>query len=66
VGFYQEFPASVDKTIQRFAYYALDDGRRETKVSRYLAKRIDALPITRDYMMTAPASQEVAGSRRAA
>ena len=31
-----------------------------------LAKRIDALPITRDYMMTAPASQEVAGSRRAA
>lgn len=41
-GFYQEFPLGVDRTVQRFAYYALDDGRRETKVSRYLALRIDA------------------------
>ena len=31
VGFYQEFPMGIDKTIQRFAYYALDDNRRETK-----------------------------------
>jgi phenylpropionate dioxygenase-like ring-hydroxylating dioxygenase large terminal subunit len=41
VGFYQEFPLGVDKTVQRFAYYALPDARRETKISRYLAKRID-------------------------
>ena len=41
VGFYQEFPVAVDRTIQRFCYYALPDARRETKVSRYLAKRID-------------------------
>ncbi len=53
VGFYQEFPASVDKTIQRFAYYALDDGRRETKVSRYLAKRIDALTGMEDTQLIA-------------
>ena len=43
VGFYQEYPVAVDKTIQRFSYYALDDDRRETKLSRYLAERIDKL-----------------------
>jgi phenylpropionate dioxygenase-like ring-hydroxylating dioxygenase large terminal subunit len=41
VGFYQEFPTGIDSTIQRFSYYALPDARRETKLSRYLAKRID-------------------------
>jgi phenylpropionate dioxygenase-like ring-hydroxylating dioxygenase large terminal subunit len=41
VGFYQEYPTGIDGTIQRFSYYALPDARRETKVSRYLAKRID-------------------------
>ena len=37
----------IDKTIERFAYYALDDSRRETKISRYLAKRIDELTGTK-------------------
>jgi phenylpropionate dioxygenase-like ring-hydroxylating dioxygenase large terminal subunit len=41
IGFYQEFPISVDKTIQRFAYYALPDNRREMKLARYLSGRID-------------------------
>lgn len=43
IGFYQEFPVTVDRTIQRFAYYALPDSRRETRVSRYLGSRIDRI-----------------------
>jgi phenylpropionate dioxygenase-like ring-hydroxylating dioxygenase large terminal subunit len=53
VGFYQEFPLGVDKTIQRFSYYALGDNRRETKVSRYLAKRIDELTGVEDSQLIA-------------
>jgi phenylpropionate dioxygenase-like ring-hydroxylating dioxygenase large terminal subunit len=41
IGFYQDIPLSVGRTAQRFGYYALPDGRRETNASRYLAKRID-------------------------
>jgi phenylpropionate dioxygenase-like ring-hydroxylating dioxygenase large terminal subunit len=43
VGFYQEFPLAVDKTVQRIAYYARPDGRREARASRYLAQRIDSI-----------------------
>ena len=53
VGFYQEFPTGVDKTIQRFAYYALPDARRETRASRYLAKRIDDLTGVEDTQLIA-------------
>jgi phenylpropionate dioxygenase-like ring-hydroxylating dioxygenase large terminal subunit len=53
VGFYQEFPVGVDKTVQRFSYYALDDNRRETKASRYLAKRIDELTGMEDTQLIA-------------
>jgi phenylpropionate dioxygenase-like ring-hydroxylating dioxygenase large terminal subunit len=41
VGFYQEFPVAVDKTVQRFAYYGTPDNRREMKLARYLSSRID-------------------------
>ena len=42
IGFYQEFPVAVGKTIQRMAYYALpDDGRGSRR--RYLAHRIDRI-----------------------
>lgn len=41
VGFYQELPFEVGKTVQRMAYYAPPDDRREAKVARYLAHRID-------------------------
>jgi phenylpropionate dioxygenase-like ring-hydroxylating dioxygenase large terminal subunit len=41
VGFYQEFPLAPDKTLQRFAYYARPDKRREMKLARYLSSRID-------------------------
>jgi phenylpropionate dioxygenase-like ring-hydroxylating dioxygenase large terminal subunit len=53
VGFYQEYPVAVDKTIQRFSYYALDDDRRETKLSRYLAERIDKLTGMEDTQLIA-------------
>jgi phenylpropionate dioxygenase-like ring-hydroxylating dioxygenase large terminal subunit len=41
VGFYQEFPIGIDRTLQRAAYYALPDGRREMKLARYLTRRIE-------------------------
>lgn len=41
VGFYQEFPITEGKTLQRFAYYARPDARREMKIARYLSERID-------------------------
>ena len=41
IGFYQEFPLGVDRTVQRSAYYALPEATREMKAARYLASRID-------------------------
>jgi hypothetical protein len=41
VGFYQELPIEVGKTVQRMAYYAPAADSREAKVARYLAHRID-------------------------
>lgn len=39
--FYQEFPLSVDRTIQRSGAYRYKDEDRALKLSRYLASRID-------------------------
>lgn len=41
IGFYQEHPLAVDRTVQRIAYYGLPDERREMKLARYLSYRID-------------------------
>jgi phenylpropionate dioxygenase-like ring-hydroxylating dioxygenase large terminal subunit len=41
VGFYQEYPVSTGRTLQRGANYALPDPRREMKLARYLSTRID-------------------------
>ena len=41
VGFYQEWPVAVDRTMQRSASYALPDERREMRLARYLSDRID-------------------------
>jgi len=51
VGFYQEFPVSTGKTIQRSAYYALPDARREMKTARYLASRIDRVTSREDVQL---------------
>jgi phenylpropionate dioxygenase-like ring-hydroxylating dioxygenase large terminal subunit len=41
VGFYQELPLDVGKTVQRMAYYSPPGDGRRAKVARYLAHRID-------------------------
>jgi phenylpropionate dioxygenase-like ring-hydroxylating dioxygenase large terminal subunit len=41
IGFYQEWPVSPDRTIQRGRQFALPDPRREMKLARHLALRID-------------------------
>jgi len=48
VGFYQEFPVAIDRTIQRGASYALPDARREMRLARYLAARIDRVTSRED------------------
>ena len=48
VSFYQEFPITIDRTIQRSAGYALPDERREMKLARYLARRIDRVTSRED------------------
>jgi phenylpropionate dioxygenase-like ring-hydroxylating dioxygenase large terminal subunit len=48
VSFYQEFPIAIDRTIQRGASYALPDERREMKLARYLAGRIDRVTSRED------------------
>jgi phenylpropionate dioxygenase-like ring-hydroxylating dioxygenase large terminal subunit len=47
-GFYQELPIAPDCTIQRMGYYARPDQRRETRLSRYLARRIDRMTGSED------------------
>jgi hypothetical protein len=41
IGFYQEIPLDVGRTIQRMAYYAPPGDSREARAARYLAHRID-------------------------
>jgi len=53
VGFYQEFPVAADKTVQRIAYYARPDSRREARLSRYLAHRIDKITLKEDAQLIA-------------
>jgi phenylpropionate dioxygenase-like ring-hydroxylating dioxygenase large terminal subunit len=51
VGFYQELPLSVNKTIQRMAYYAPPVETREARVARYLAHRIDKMTGAEDVQL---------------
>jgi phenylpropionate dioxygenase-like ring-hydroxylating dioxygenase large terminal subunit len=48
IGFYQEFPISVGRTLQRGASYGLPDDRREMRLARYLADRIDRVTSRED------------------
>jgi carnitine monooxygenase subunit len=48
IGFYQEWPVAVDRTVQRGASYALADERREMKLARYLSERIDRVTTRED------------------
>jgi phenylpropionate dioxygenase-like ring-hydroxylating dioxygenase large terminal subunit len=51
VGFYQEIPIGIGKTVQRVAYYARPDARREARVARYLAHRIDKITGAEDVQL---------------
>lgn len=51
VGFYQEFPLGVGRTLQRSAAYALPDPRREMKLARYLTRRIDRVTSREDVQL---------------
>ncbi len=41
IGYYQEWPVTIERTVQRGNYYGLADARREMKLARYLVNRID-------------------------
>ncbi len=41
IGYYQEWPLGIERTVQRGNYYGLSDVRREMKLARYLVNRID-------------------------
>jgi len=43
VGFYQELPLALGRSLQRGAYYGLPDNRREMRLARYLSRRIDGI-----------------------
>ena len=43
IGFYQEIPLSVDRTVQRMSYYQPQGGSREDLAARALAHRIDRI-----------------------
>jgi phenylpropionate dioxygenase-like ring-hydroxylating dioxygenase large terminal subunit len=51
VGFYQEVPLGVGKTIQRMAYYAPQSDSREARAARYLAHRIDKMTGAEDVQL---------------
>jgi phenylpropionate dioxygenase-like ring-hydroxylating dioxygenase large terminal subunit len=51
VGFYQEVPLSVGKTIQRMSYYASPQMSREARAARYLAHRIDRMTGAEDVQL---------------
>jgi phenylpropionate dioxygenase-like ring-hydroxylating dioxygenase large terminal subunit len=51
IGFYQEFPVAIDRTLQRGAYYGLPDDRREAKLARYLSRRIDRSTGAEDHQL---------------
>jgi Ring hydroxylating alpha subunit (catalytic domain) len=48
VGFYQEYPLAIGRTVQRYAYYGRPDERREMKLARYLSYRIDRITSAED------------------
>ena len=41
IGYYQEWPVTIERTVQRGNYYGMADDRREMKLARYLVNRID-------------------------
>jgi phenylpropionate dioxygenase-like ring-hydroxylating dioxygenase large terminal subunit len=51
IGYYQEWPLGVDRTLQRGNIYGLPDDRREMRLARYLAMRIDREATREDHQL---------------
>jgi phenylpropionate dioxygenase-like ring-hydroxylating dioxygenase large terminal subunit len=51
IGYYQEWPLSVGQTVQRGCFYGHPDERREMKLARYLAARIDRESTREDHQL---------------
>jgi phenylpropionate dioxygenase-like ring-hydroxylating dioxygenase large terminal subunit len=51
IGYYQEWPLAVDRTLQRGNIYGLQDDRREMRLARYLAMRIDREATREDHQL---------------
>jgi carnitine monooxygenase subunit len=51
IGYYQEWPLDVQRTLQRGSFYALPDDRREMKLARYLALRIERETAREDHQL---------------
>jgi len=51
IGYYQEWPLSVGRTVQRGCLYGLPDDRREMKLARYLALRIERETTREDHQL---------------
>ena len=62
VMFYQEFPLSVDRTLQRGCSYAYRDETRELRAARYLSKRIDRVTDGEDAQLIVWSSEAVLSS----
>ncbi|MGE0211946.1 MAG: aromatic ring-hydroxylating dioxygenase subunit alpha [Parvibaculaceae bacterium] len=50
-NFYQEYPVGIDRTMQRYGLYGLNDDRREMKLARYLSRRIDKATSAEDHQL---------------
>ena len=51
IGYYQEWPLSVGRTVQRGCLYGHPDDRREMKLARYLALRIERETTREDHQL---------------
>jgi phenylpropionate dioxygenase-like ring-hydroxylating dioxygenase large terminal subunit len=51
IGYYQEWPISVQRTFQRGSFYGLRDDRRDMKLARYLAFRIERETTREDHQL---------------
>jgi phenylpropionate dioxygenase-like ring-hydroxylating dioxygenase large terminal subunit len=61
-GYYQEWPLSVSRTVQRGSFYGLPDERREMKLARYLAVRIERDTTREDHQLIVWSSEAMKSS----
>ena len=62
IGYYQEWPLDVERTVQRGSLYALPDERREMRLARYLALRIERETTREDHQLIVWSSEAMKSS----